>query len=352
MSIKFGPALTIVLTLVGAATANGGDIDRFNLAAVDAQIVPGYQALAKTSATLDTAARKACDAAEPDTRSLKQPFADSFLAWQAVQQVRFGPILAFNRGFRYQLWPDKRGTVGKHLRQLLAKPDPSRIEAKTFAGGSVALQGFGALERLLFDTTDLRNTDEAVWRCAVIMAITTNLRAMSQEMLDEWQAGPDAHRALIATANRGNAYYQNAEEVSANLLNGLHTQLELMVTKKLDRPLGGKRAMPKRAEAWRSELSLAALKVNLEAAEKLYQTAFAPRITEPELTQAFAQAFADAHTTAASIEQPLAEAVSHPESRAQVENLRTRLAALQTLVGDRLTAALGLSLGFNSLDGD
>ncbi len=352
MNGKLVLTLTLLLALVVPATANDGDIDRFNLAAVDAQIVPGYQALAKTSAVLDTTAQKACNSAELDTSSLKQPFADSFLAWQAVQQIRFGPILAFNRGFRFQLWPDKRGTVGKHLRQLLAKPDPARIEAKAFAGGSVALQGFGALERLLFDTTDIRNTDEAVWRCAVIMAVTANLRAMSQEMLDEWQAGPNAHRALIATASRSNAYYQNAEEVSAGLLNSLHTQLELMVTKKLDRPLGSKRAMPKRAEAWRSGLSLAALRINLEAVNKLYQSAFAPRITEPALTQAFEQAFANAHTTAAGIEQPLAEAVSHPQSRAQVEHLRTQLATLQTLVGDRLTAALGLSLGFNSLDGD
>ena len=352
MNIKRVLTLALLLALVVPAAANDGDIDRFNLAAVDQQIIPGYRALAETTKTLDTTAYAACNSKTFDTHSLKQPFADSFLTWQAVQQIRFGPILAFNRGFRYQLWPDKRGTVGKHLRQLLTKPDPSRIEAKTFAGGSVALQGFGALERLLFDTTDLRNTDDAVWRCAVIMAITTNLQAMSQEMLDEWQAGPNAHRALIATASQSNAYYQNAEEVSANLLNSLHTQLELMVTKKLDRPLGSKRAMPKRAEAWRSELSLAALKVNLKAADKLYQTAFAPRITEPELTQAFKQAFADAHTTAAGIEQPLAEAVSRPEPRAQVENLRTQLATLQTLVSDRLTAALGLSLGFNSLDGD
>src|SRR3546814_3114375 len=69
-------------------------------------------------------------------------------AWMAVQHLRFGPSLLFLRVDRVEFWPDKRGTVGRHLAQLLSDHDLQPLAPRVFANGSVAVQGFPALERL------------------------------------------------------------------------------------------------------------------------------------------------------------------------------------------------------------
>jgi len=52
------------------------------------------------------------------------------------------------------------------------------------------------------------------------------------------------------------------------------------------------------------------------------------------------------------VQPPLAEAVADPLRRPQVEALHAAVKALAEQVARQLPAALGLSLGFNALDGD
>ena len=56
--------------------------------------------------------------------------------------------------------------------------------------------------------------------------------------------------AMIATAAEGNDYFESDREVSARLLNDLHTQLQVIVDLKLLRPLGEgmDSARPRRAD--------------------------------------------------------------------------------------------------------
>jgi hypothetical protein len=138
------------------------------------------------------------------------------------------------------MWPDKRGSVGKHLRRLLASGDYARLEPERFASGSVAVQGFSALERFLFSgdiTTDsFGKSEQGRYRCAVLATITGNLCRMAAEVVEEWTAGEEPFRDFIATAAKGNAYYYSDLEVNSTLLNSLHTELRLIVEYKLIRP--------------------------------------------------------------------------------------------------------------------
>src|SRR3546814_19685235 len=108
-------------------------------------------------------------------------------AWMAVQHLRFGPSLLFLRVDRVEFWPDKRGTVGRHLAQLLSDHDPQPLAPRVFAHGSVAVQGFPALERLLYES------DDVVWMtsfgCAVPCAIGGHLERIGAGLLEDWPAG-------------------------------------------------------------------------------------------------------------------------------------------------------------------
>lgn len=338
----------LLLTVTGNASA---EAQNYNLLVADQHLIPAYGALAETTGKLNAAA-PGCKQGDAGMQQLRDAYADAFLAWQGIQHLRFGPIQTLSRDFRFQLWPDKRGSVSKHLRRLLAEPDPARLEADTFAGGSAAVQGFSALERLLFDAEQPGNN--RAWRCQVIAAITANLQRMSAETLSEWTEGEYAHREMFATAAERNDYYDSDEELSAKLLNNLHTQLERLVDQKLGRPMGSelKRALPKRAEAWRSGLSNEALQTNIQAAFDLYRIGFAPRVDDAALNKRVAELFENALALIKEVRLPIAEAVSDATERDKLKQLKTQLASVNAIVGSELTQALGLPLGFNSLDGD
>lgn len=333
--------LAALITAPAHAEAQPNTRDAINATVTVEHIRPAYARLAKTTAALERQVDRFC--AAPDAAGLavvRDFFAPAFLAWQGAQHMRFGPVQLFMRDFRFQLWPDKRGSVGRHLDRLIAEDDPAALEGQRFTAGSVAVQGFSAFERLAFSPA-MGKFDAPTFaaRCRVLRAIAANLAAMSAAVDSEWaQAKP-------------------ADDVDARqteLLVALHTELESIVSQKLALPLGSDaaHARGKRAEAWRSGLSRAALRENLLAAQALYRLAFAPQIDDAALAADVAAGFDAAFARLDAIDRPLAEAVAEPRERGKIEALRAALSQLKADIAGRLAPALGLTLGFNSLDGD
>jgi len=244
LSLKVLGRFAVSLLLTLAAAGSRGAEPQHYLRIADEHIIPGYEVLAQATAGLNEQAAVFCTRPDaPALQSLREHFHDAMDAWQSIQDIRFGPVEFLMRNYRYELWPDKRGTVGKHLRRLLAARDPAALEPERFAVGSVAEQGFSALERLLFgphvSPEEFATGENGRYRCAVVRAITRNLAQMSSGLLHDWTRGEAPHRDYFATAARGNAYYEDDQELSARLLNSVHTQLQVVVDQKLDRPLGG-----------------------------------------------------------------------------------------------------------------
>src|SRR5690606_2953202 len=106
--------------------------------------------------------------------------------------------------------------------------------------------------------------------------------------------------------------------------------------------------------------SLDNIRTNLAAAEALYLGEGGYGFSDfirgtpdgAELDALLRRAFAQTRATAAAIAQPLETAVSDPAARPAVERLATEAAALKALLVQRLSAALGIPVGFNALDGD
>lgn len=351
--------MLLMLCCIGLPQPVLSDETRYNLQAVDDTILPGYQRLEKLTALLAQQSQAFCK--QPSESGLQQLQADYHRAmdsWQFIQVVRFGPIEDSLRGYRLQFWPDKRQSVSRHLAKLLDKAEADALDPENFARGSVALQGFSALERLLFEKDlqagQLRASAPKAYHCQVMVAISHNMAQIARELLDEWQTNKPAYRDLIASAPRGNAAYADSAEVSARLFNSLFTQIELMLDRKLRAPLGEslQRARGKRSESWRSGRSLRNLSHNLQSVHQLTRQAFMSRLVDPHLSQRIDERVANCNRLLNKIELPLAEAVKDAQQRQRVEFLVTALAGLkQTLLGE-LAPALEITIGFNSLDGD
>lgn len=345
-------------TLLQAAVF--ADDTAHNLRVVKQHIIPAYEQLAVVAAAMNKQAESFCK--NPDAQGLQQlreAFHQSMDAWQSIQHIRFGPIEFVLRMNRLQLWPDKRGSVSKHLRKLLAGKDTSALKAERFTKASVAIQGFSALEKLLFNSQITENSfspenDDGRFHCALVQAISKNIASISANLAAEWRQGDDAYLNYISSAAQGNDFYESDREVSSTMLNNLHTQMQVIVDQKLDRPLDKslQKARGKRAESWRSERSLRNIRLNLENLHAFYRSAFAPRLKDPKLEQAIETAFINTLKAVDAVQQPLAMAVKDSATRTQVENLRAEASQLKALIGSQLPKGLDLPLGFNSLDGD
>lgn len=318
-------------------------------AITDNHIGPLYRHLTDQTVELDRAARAYCTQPSAEhMHDLQDRYRRAFMAWQGAQHLRLGPVQYLSREFRFALWPDERGAVGRHLAQLLEDPD-LQDGAFDISLKSVAVQGFSAMERLLFAVSPPETRE-----CRVLIAIGANLREMAAGVVGDWFAGDAPYRHLFVTPGPGNPVYASASELAGKLLNSLHTELELIVTQKLARPLDRslERARGKRVEGWRSQSGLPAITANLDACHELYRLAFATALDGASPHPQIESAFRQARLTLGRLQMPLADAVSDPAQRVLVEQLQADLSALKQLVARDLAGALNLSLGFNSLDGD
>ena len=112
--------------------------------------------------------------------------------WQSLQWLRAGPAERFLRYYRFQIWPDRHGTVARQIRKLLRDETINVLDEKRFVQSSVAIQGLPAMEWLLFEQ---EQTDQAfvyngspTFRCHFLKAISANLKNISSGLLADWEA--------------------------------------------------------------------------------------------------------------------------------------------------------------------
>ncbi len=341
--------LSLSLIQNTSAAVTPGDNEDL-LRAVDRFIIPETIHLEQAMIMLAEHTDAYCEApGEATLVQLKQDFHYGMNAWQSIQVIRFGPMEYAMRAYRFQMWPDKRTKVSQHLSSLLASEDAEALKPENFARGSVAVQGLSAMERLLFNDQPI-----SPYECAVLQAIAHNLASMSSNLIRDWMMEDEPHRMFILTSPEGNALYESDMEVRSKLLNNLHTELQLIVEQKLQEPLSNsiETAKPKRTESWRSQRSLRNIGINLKAVERLYKITFLPQLDDSVLAQRIEQAFNDSYTRLRDIDMPLNQAITDANQRPAVEQLMQTINQLRLLFANELPQALGVPLGFNSLDGD
>ncbi len=270
------------------------DYRDINAEIINNHIRPGYEAFDIKARNLGDAITRLCHKA--DDRSLgaaHTAFHEAIDAWQAVEHLRFGAAQHLSAHARLNFWPDKRGRVGKHLRRLLSAKDPTTaLQPAAFAGGSVAVQGFPAMERVLFAggaPADLKVPSGALSPCDVLGAISVNIAGIADELVTAWRKAPVEVESAGVVANRMidrlinevvamltwseyTAPYSPNKKASVELLGSLSGGLHAVVDLKLGGPLGKNagRTHPKRAENWRSARAHRNIEINLSALRDLY----------------------------------------------------------------------------------
>ena len=226
LTLAFALTLTAVFPAVaqeGSALSprvvNEAAVPAVMAKAVDDFIIPGYRNLTEKTAAATKATAKLCAAPSQATADgARTAFSEVVGAWSAIEVVRLGPALEQNRFERFLFYPDRKSTGLKQVQAIVSKKDESAADEARLKGKSVAAQGLGALEYVLYGTgaETLLNKD-GDFRCRYGLAITKNLDTIANEFLAAWQK-PDGIQAAWKDPGPDNPEFRNNREAATELL--------------------------------------------------------------------------------------------------------------------------------------
>ena len=356
--MRVRPTIPILLAAAsGAAPEASAEATSIALRVSDRFVIPAYRRLAEASgAQADAWAAFVSERENGDIESLVTAYHGSCDAWAEAQIIRTGPIVLFLRYERFAFWPDARNGTQRALDALIASDDPNELLPENLATNHVAGQGLTGIERLLYGEEEPGSalkaaSEEAARRAEVGLALARNLNQIANEVLTDWTVAGGV-RDMIAAGAGWNNLFADGEECARLLLTDLVGAFRLMHDVKLLPVLGESidMARPRASEAWRSGRAKRNLMLNLEASRAM-NDAFAERLRDGRRA-ALDESFDRSMAAIAALSEDLGDAAADPERRATVEAARDAVKSTQLLIVDILPADLGITLGFNALDGD
>jgi predicted lipoprotein len=111
------------------------------------------------------------------------------------------------------------------------------------------------------------------------------------------------------------------------------------------------RPQPRRAEAWRSGRSLENVRRSLEVLRAYAAETFGPAVGPEHAATVDAQ-FDAALAAVGQVGEPIDVAVATPQGRIHVEALQVAVRHVQTEVAEHIGPTIGVTAGFNAMDGD
>ncbi|MEP3231708.1 MAG: imelysin family protein [Hyphomicrobiales bacterium] len=319
-------------------------------------IRPSFKALKTHGQELRDELEAFCKAPnEEQFNDTKDAFKNFALTFARVEIMRFGPLVEKNRLERLYFWPDRRGLGLKRIQRALAEQDESVIKTENLKSKSIALQGLGGLEFLLYGTGSTTVSQDP-FRCQFAVAIAGSLADTSKEVADAW-FDENGFSQQFLNPSETNPAYRSAREVGAEVLNVLKNSNEAIAHLKLGAVLRKtvEKAKPKRAPLWRSGLSIAMLNANI-ASVFAFQTASGLLNRLPkEKTWVIGSTKFEYETVGKRLQEinlPILEAVASGNARGKLIYTLNVLSGLTALYSEDVAPSLGLQTGFNALDGD
>ena len=346
-------ALIMLVAMAPAALAQIVTPTEMLRSSVTNVVRPQMKAFAVSAARLSDEAATLC--AEPSPSHLeaaRDEFAAAAAAYGRVEFLRLGPLVEDNRSDRLLFWPDRRSLGLRQVQQILAEQDSTATEIATLKAKSVAAQGFGALEFVLFgtDAETLAGPDGA-FRCAYGRTIARNIAEIAGELVDAW-ADPDGIAARLMQPSADNADYRTQTESLEALVGVVAHGVEAIRDTRVSPFIGraGEEPRPRQALFWRSGQTVPMLRANVEGLRRLVD--LSGIVADPALAAEVAAAFDRASASLDAVTAPPELAVADPAQMSALSDLVVATQDLQQLIGEQLSGTLGLSVGFSSLDGD
>jgi hypothetical protein len=280
------------------------------------------------------------------------------LSYSRAEFMYFGPLTVGDRASRLLYWPDKKGIGLRQVKQVLAAKDPTAASPDTLKNKSVALQGLGALEFVLFGTdSDSLKTADGAYRCSFGGAIATLVNDLTSTLNTEWQDtssdGPEAH---MLDPKSDAQDYRTQKEVLGKLAGAMIVGVETIRDQRLTPIIGAAEGgpHPRSALFWRSGMSMPALAANFQGIEDFFRAARFADATTGDAWIAKSAIFEVDNAVKAlnALTGPVDQITADPEGVTQLNYLVNITQVADTLLGDNLSASLGLTLGFSALDGD
>jgi uncharacterized protein len=316
-------ALVLMFLLAAPAAAGTAEV-------VQTHIRPGFAAFAAAAQTL-------ADIDTCDLAAQRPAFQSAYDAWMAVAHITLGPAEEDGRGLAIHFWPDPKALGWKAQRALL-KADPVALQPEAFAGQSIAARGLPALERLLYPTEALPADP-----CPLIRATADDMARTAAALSAEWGPFGDV---LLSAGQPGNARFLSGTEATQALFTQLATGLETLADRRIGRPLGTfDKPRPELAEARASGRSLGNVTLSLQALRGL---ALALNAESPKTMAAFDRAIA----LSTALEDPVFDGIADPQGWLKLEILQQAIRTTRETAIAELAPMLGVTLGFNSADGD
>lgn len=326
--------------------------------AITEAIRPGFAQYAEETASLQRNVGALCDApSEPALDAARSQFKSVVAAWSRVELYRLGPLMVENRYDKVLFWPDRKGIALKQVQGVLADADAAATDPAKLGGKSVAMQGLGALEFLLFGTgAEQLTTAEGDFRCRYGLAIATLQADLAAQLAAEWN-DPEGISKRLLEPSEADPDYRSFREVAEALTGLLAHGTEAIRDQRLLPFLGrdGAAPKPKSALFWRSGMTVPSITANFEGLAALLEKSRIAEATTADNLWVGNSAnfeFGNAERAGKVVSAPVEQALEDPKQKKALDYLVIVTQSLDTILGENLAAALGLSVGFSSLDGD
>lgn len=327
-------------------------------AAIAGYILPNFERLAEQTEQLSEAVGALCTAPDIDNLNAAQDdFRLTLLVWARLEFLRFGPLAKDNRLERLLFWPDRKSIGLKQVQRALANQDASLRDVANMSSKSIALQGFGTLEYLLFGKEhEILAQNLGEYRCAFAASAAKNIHAISKQVSDEWSDEKGFTSQWLSPAKTNQRYYDEDEALS-ELVGSIAQAFELIRDLRL-KPIWLKidpNVNYKRAIFWRSNMTFPIIDSNFQGLKTLIDVSGLISVLPKEnrwIGGSLEFSLENVSKTIATITLPLQQAVRDPKQAADINYLIILARSLQSLVGEQLVEALDLPTGFSPLDGD
>lgn len=326
--------------------------------AVDDVIRPGYHRfLDETASMLTTMDTLCANPSKPDLDSARAAFTSSLASWGAVEIFRIGPALEKNRFERVLYYPDRKSIGLKQIQTILNTKDETATAPETLAIKSVGVQGFGALDYVLYGKGFETLTSEAdSHRCRFGLAITKNLHAIANDLTTEWDRSGGIADSW-KTPGPQNPVFRNEQEAITELLGVMVHGAEMVRDQRIRTFYPEEKANPnpKLALLWRSGQTWTMIGANLEGLSTLWKKSHMEiLLKEDQRSVATSIGFVlkSMARISTTINPDIAIAVSAPDERAKLDFLLLNASDLIGRLSDDYGKALGLGAGFSFSDGD